>query len=202
MTIEAFYGSDFHVLKKAEQQLLDLVSDYSGLFMNGDDDKPVVYCCSRIKSPESALNKLKLRGHEPSRESAFRHLYDIIGIRVVCAFSDHIYHFSQWLKQQPCITVIREKDYYAYPKANGYRSLHILLQITTGVGKGFKAEVQVRTIANDFWATLEHQLKYKKEIADDELIRKELKGCADSIASVEMSLNTIRDLLRSKSEIN
>lgn len=91
---------------------------------------------------------------------------------------------------------MKEKDYYAYPKPNGYRSYHILLKIADGAGKGCRAEIQVRTIANDFWATLEHQIKYKKDMPNEKLIRSELKRCADEIASVDLSMQTIRDIIR------
>ena len=91
-----------------------------------------------------------------------------------------------------------KKDYFAYPKANGYRSLHLIVQFTKKDLTGIKAEIQIRTIAVDFWATLEHQLKYKKIVPHEETIRKELKRCADEIASVDLSMQTIREILQSE----
>ena len=110
-----------------------------------------------------------------------------------------MYRFVRWIKQQPSVRIIEERDYHAYPKSNGYRSYHVLLEIAEGDVSGYRAEVQVRTIANDFWATLEHQLKYKKDIPNEKLIRSELKRCADEIASVDISMQTIRDIIRENS---
>ncbi len=98
--------------------------------------------------------------------------------------------------QQAEIEIAKEKDYYANPKANGYRSYHLLLSVITGPGNGLRAEIQVRTIANDFWATLEHRLKYKKNIPHEKLIQEELKRCAFEIASVDASMQAIRDILK------
>ena len=158
--------------------------------------KPIVYCCSRIKSPESMQKKLEREGYEQTLDAALHQIYDAVGVRAVCAFAEDVYRLARWLKNQPFICIQLEKDYYEYPKPNGYRSYHILLQIAQGKAAGCRAELQIRTIATDFWATLEHQLKYKKNVPDEKLIRSELKHCADDIASIDMSMQTIRDILR------
>ncbi|MCD8077093.1 MAG: hypothetical protein LUE63_01710, partial [Lachnospiraceae bacterium] len=100
---------------------------------------------------------------------------------------------------------VREvKDYISYPKPNGYRSLHLILRFTGGRMKGLQAEIQVRTIAIDFWAALEHQMKYKQTIDSsyEKIVREELKRCADEIASVDISMQTIRDLLCGGRDVN
>ncbi len=121
--------------------------------------------------------------------------YDAVGIRVICSFFDEVYRVAGWLKERPQIQVLQVKDYLAYPKANGYRSYHIILSILEGQGKGIHAEIQLRTMAIDFWASLEHQMKYKHKVRHEALIQDELKRCADEIASVDLSIQTIRDLL-------
>ena len=142
------------------------------------------------------MEKLKKRGFEPTKEAALSEAFDAVGVRAVCAFAEDVYRLVRWLKQQKAIHIVTEKDYYEYPKPNGYRSYHILLRMTEEEIKGCHAEIQIRTIANDFWATLEHQLKYKKDMPNEKLIRSELKRCADEIASVDMSMQTIRDIIR------
>ena len=192
MTYEEFYGSALPQMKQTEQELLDKISAYTETFEESGV-KPLVYFCSRLKSPESVLRKCRVQEIEPSVESAFENLFDLIGIRVVCAFASDVYRMAEWLRKQPDIKIIREKDYYAYPKPNGYRSYHIQLNHLTS---GMPAEIQIRTIATDFWATLEHQLKYKKKIPAERMIRDELKRCADEIASVDISMQTIREIIQ------
>lgn len=196
MTPEEFYGSAYADMLKAEAMLVKLISEYSATKRKKEGVKPIVYSCSRIKSPESMIRKLEERGFEQTREAALEKVYDSIGVRAVCAFAEDVYRLVRWLKKQNDILIVEEKDYYAYPKPNGYRSYHMLLKIVDGEATGLHAEIQIRTIANDFWATLEHQLKYKKNIPNEKLIRNELKRCADEIASVDLSMQTIRDIIR------
>ena len=196
MTAEEFYGEMYPSMRKAEQQLLDLAAKYQHIGAGKDDAQPIVYCCSRIKSAESMINKLKKNRLPQNKETALTKIYDAIGIRIICAFADDVYQIACWITEQPELEVIQTKDYIAYPKPNGYRSYHLLLKIKEGPGKGLPAEIQMRTIAIDFWATLEHQLKYKKNIPHEKLIQSELKRCADEIASVDLSMQAIRDILK------
>ena len=197
MTCDEFYGNvEYKKLKTTEKALIDLIDLYSTVKREKEGVKSIVYCCSRIKSPESMIEKLKLRGFEQTKDAALNEVFDAVGVRAICAFAEDVYRLVRWLKHQPSIHIVKEKDYYQYPKPNGYRSYHILLRMTEGKIKGCNAEIQIRTIANDFWATLEHQLKYKKDIPNERLIRSELKRCADEIASVDLSMQTIRDIIR------
>lgn len=154
-----------------------------------------LYCTSRIKSPESMKNKLKKHGYPLTCESALTNVRDAIGIRAICSFSDDVFALARWLCERLEFNVINQKDYISYPKPNGYRSYHLILHLVDGPGGGLFAEIQLRTIAIDFWASLEHQLKYKHEITHEALIRSELKRCADEIASIDLSMQTIRDLI-------
>ena len=194
MTYEEFYGSFYEKMKRTEKQLCEMVTLYINTKSENEGIKPVIYFCSRIKTPDSMLEKLKLRGHPQTILAAINDVYDGIGLRVVCPFAEDIYRFIKWLRLQAAFTIDIEKDYYSYPKPNGYRSYHLLIQMNNE--DRLRAEIQVRTIANDFWATLEHQLKYKKNIENEKTIRKELKRCADEIASLDMSMQTIRDIIR------
>ena len=196
MEYESFYAESYETMKSAEARLLGLVELYETETEKAHDLKPIIYTCSRIKSPESTLDKLQRKGFEQTASAALTQLYDTVGVRAVCAFSEDVYKLVNWLKVRPEIEFAEERDYYSYPKPNGYRSYHILSEFTDGAEKGCHVEIQIRTIANDFWATLEHRLKYKKDVPYEEVIQDELKRCAFEIASVDASMQAIRDLLK------
>lgn len=153
---------------------------------------------SRIKSPMSILEKLQRKGLEVSVESIEKNLFDIAGIRVICSFPEDIYSTAQLLINQDDITLIQVKDYIANPKSNGYRSLHLILDVPIFLSqekKHMKVEVQFRTIAMDFWASLEHKLKYKKNIDNSDSIVDELKKCADVITQMDYRMQEIRNTI-------
>lgn len=188
MTYEEFYGDEYCRLQKAEIILKDLIMK----FQESVDEKKIAYVSSRIKSPDSMQKKLEKKGVAPTSENAVSKVNDAVGARVICSFIDDIYKVSDWLKEQDQIEVIKTKDYIAYPKENGYRSFHMIIKIKE---LNLNTEIQIRTIALDFWANLEHQMKYKRDIKNEEMIRSELKRCADEIASVDLSMQTIKDLI-------
>ena len=195
MTFEAYYGDALSRLKQIEHTLLELFHQYPGQDTL-DDVQPILYCKSRIKKPESMIRKLESQGLQTDSRTALQYMHDAVGLRVVCSFVDNVYEISQWLHSLKEIRIIAQKDYIAYPKPNGYRSLHVILCLVHPPLSGLMAEIQLRTIAIDFWAALEHQMKYKRQIAHEKTIQGELKRCADEIASVDMSMQTLRDLLR------
>ena len=153
---------------------------------------------SRIKTPKSVIEKMHRLGLELTVKNIEQNLFDIAGIRVICSFEDDIYAIAKLLTDQDDIILIREKDYIKHPKENGYRSLHLIVDIPIFLAEGkthMKVEVQLRTIAMDFWASLEHKLRYKKEIKNTEYITSELKGCADVISSTDKKMQAIRDII-------
>lgn len=188
MTYEEFYGNDYLKLKQAEAMLNDLLSK----FQENESEKKIAYVSSRIKSPDSMQKKLVKKGEQPTGKNALLKVNDAVGVRVICSFIDDIYQVSDWISKQEEIEVINIKDYIAYPKENGYRSYHMIIRLKD---LNLNAEIQIRTIALDFWANLEHQMKYKRDIKNEEMIRSELKRCADEIASVDLSMQTIKDLI-------
>ncbi len=194
MTFEAYYQDSYSALKQLEQGLMELLKEYPGLEGDGQI-QPVLYLQSRIKRPESMIQKLK-RQHLPTdAATALKKTRDAVGIRVICSFVNDVYEVAEWLRDRPELRILEEKDYIAYPKPNGYRSLHLIVQMTQAAPKP-AAEIQLRTIALDFWAALEHQLKYKRHIPHEKTIRDELKRCADEISSLDLSMQTLRDLIR------
>ena len=156
---------------------------------------PIEDIRSRVKSPESIAEKLKRKGLELTTSNILRNLDDVAGVRVICSFVDDIFNVAKMLTSQVDVTLIESKNYIAFPKENGYRSLHLIVETPVFLSSGKKSmrvEVQIRTIAMDFWASLEHQLKYKKNITDAEEISRELKECADIIAATDLHMQEIR----------
>ncbi len=196
MTPEEYYGNVFPLLKQGESYLKKLIEHYP----NGcaeDELQSILYIKTRIKTPESMMEKLRKRGLREDAHTALQNTHDAIGIRVICSFVEEVYHIAKWLEKREELQIIEKKDYISYPKPNGYRSLHLIIRFETKDLKDITAEIQLRTIAIDFWAILEHQMKYKRNVQHEETIRKELKRCADEIASVDLSMQTIRDILQS-----
>ena len=162
------------------------------------DRNPIQTIKSRIKSPVSIIEKLERRGFAVTVENMREQLTDIAGVRVICSFVEDIYKLAELLLSQDDIILVEIKDYIKNPKPNGYRSLHLILDIPIFLSnekKHMRVEVQFRTIAMDFWASLEHQLKYKKKIDNPEQIATELKKCADVIAEVDMRMQDIRYMI-------
>lgn len=151
---------------------------------------------SRLKSPESIYEKLERKGYPVTVESIQENLNDVAGVRVICSFPDDIYRLEDLLIKQDDIILQRRKDYIQNPKPNGYRSLHLIIGVPVYLSREKKymmAEVQFRTIAMDFWASLEHKLKYKKVVDNTDEIVRQLKVCADSIEELDYQMQKIRN---------
>ena len=156
---------------------------------------PISSIETRLKSQTSILEKMSRMGIAPSRENIENNLNDIAGIRVICSYIDDIYFLADALTKQDDIKLIKRKDYISNPKPNGYRSLHLIVSVPiffAESSKEVKAEVQIRTIAMDFWASLEHQIKYKKNVKNADKVIARLKECADEIAHVDETMQQIR----------
>ncbi len=156
---------------------------------------PIEYMKSRVKTPGSIMDKLQRKGLNMSIESAKKNLNDIAGIRVICSFVGDIYDIAEMLKRQDDIKLIEEKDYIKNPKSNGYRSLHLVVEVPIFFSdhvEPVRVEVQIRTIAMDFWASLEHKLYYKTSGESPVHITNDLKECADVIASTDMRMQDIQ----------
>ena len=162
---------------------------------------PIEMIKSRVKKPAGIVEKLRRRGFEVSVESMKKNLDDVAGIRIICSFVDDIYEVAEMLVRQDDVKVIAVKDYIKNPKENGYRSYHLIIEIPVFFSeckRSIRVEVQIRTIAMDFWASLDHQLKYKKEVANDPEISEELKQCADVIARTDEKMLAIRKKIEAR----
>ncbi len=155
---------------------------------------PIHHMESRLKSLKSIVGKLHRKGLPLTLASAQAELYDIAGVRVICNYIDDIYDLANMLCSQADVEVLQRRDYIQKPKPNGYRSLHITVRIpvflSTG-SVGVPVEIQIRTIAMDFWASLEHQLRYKAEHTVPPTLRAQLKACAEESAALDLRMQAI-----------
>ena len=151
------------------------------------DHNPIHHIEYRLKSPQSILGKLRKKGLPVSTDSIWENLTDVAGVRVICNYIDEVYRVAELLLKQDDISLVRVRNYIDYPKENGYRSLHLIVSVPIYLAEKTEhvnVEVQIRTIAMDFWASLEHQLKYKAQDDVSQDLRRRLKVCADSIAAL------------------
>jgi putative GTP pyrophosphokinase len=155
---------------------------------------PIESIESRVKKPASIIEKLKRKNYPLTVESVYENLHDVAGVRVICSFIEDIYDVAEMFLQQDDITLIEAKDYIENPKNNGYRSLHLIVEVPVYLPEStlqLKVEVQIRTIAMDFWAALEHQANYKKGIEGIEGLVDELTECANVINQTDMRMQDI-----------
>ena len=179
---------------------LEVLSDEFSMAYNRN---PIDSIHTRIKSPESIYRKLQKMGHEFTAENIEQYLNDVSGIRVICPFINDIYTVANLLAQQDDIEVLQIKDYIKNPKPNGYRSYHMIVQIPVFFSKGktpMRVEVQIRTIAMNFWASLEHQIRYKKNLEntvglDLSLIEQELQKAAQNITELDEHMQSIKNMI-------
>ena len=160
------------------------------------EHNPIESIKTRIKSVDSLVRKMNRKNIPLDIKSIEENIYDIAGVRVICSFPEDIYFLEECLLKQDDITLIERKDYIASPKPGGYRSLHLIVEVPIFLQnekRPMKVEVQLRTIAMDFWASLEHKLKYKKNVENSEEIVEQLKKCADSIEKLDYQMQEIRD---------
>ena len=162
---------------------------------------PIEMIKSRVKKPRSIVEKLQRRGYPISVDSVLDNLHDVAGVRVICSFIDDIYKIAAILGAQDDVTVLEIKDYIKNPKPNGYRSYHMIVEIPVFFSdrkQPMKVEVQIRTIAMDFWASLEHQMKYKKDVPGSEDLVNRLSQIADRINQTDMEMQEIREEIQSR----
>lgn len=164
------------------------------------DRNPINSVKSRLKSVESMRNKLAKKSLPLSISSVEENLHDIAGVRVICAFTEDVYTISNALLNQDDITLVEMKDYIKNPKPNGYRSLHLIVNVPIFLAcekRFMKVEIQLRTIAMDSWASLEHQLRYKKNYDFNEYMAKELLRCAELSSELDSRMDSLRAMVQS-----
>ena len=168
---------------------------------------PIEHIKSRIKTPESIVKKLKRKGYESTIDNMVKYVDDIAGIRIICSFTSDIYRIAEMIGEQKDIKFLSIKDYITYPKASGYKSYHMLVAVPVYLSNKMvetKVEIQIRTVAMDFWASLEHKMHYKFEGDAPEYIKNELIACAKMVSDLDarmLSLNEKISGLSTEQEI-
>ncbi len=192
MSNTGIYGDHLPVMQEIMKQIEERVGLLRARLKEQYGMDPVEHCLGRIKSEESMREKCRRKGLPETTDSAITKIRDAIGFRIVCSFINDVYVIRDDLKSMEGFETVAEKDYIRHVKPNGYRSYHLILREK----RGYFVELQLRTISMDTWAALEHQLKYKKTLSgNEELIIRELKHCADTLASTDISMQTIRDMI-------
>lgn len=185
-----------HLYKAAIKEIVTKLEILNEEFNVHFARNPIHHVESRLKSTHSILNKLRKKGYDATIESAKKNLNDIAGIRVVCCYIDDVYDVADMLLRQSDIHLVKVQDYIKNPNYNGYRSLHLDLSIPVFLSEHTEhvtVEVQIRTVAMDFWASLEHQIRYKNDSPKAQSIAAELKACADTIAQTDLTMQKLRD---------
>ncbi len=190
--MDSIYADKMPALEETLQDMLGRINSIREQLNDEYGMDPIEHLLSRIKSEESMREKCIREGLPLNEHSALAVIHDAIGIRIVCAFLNDIYIIRDHIASFKDIEIIREKDYIRNAKPNGYRSYHMIVKTASG----FFIELQLRTISMDTWAALEHHIRYKKVIdTNSSLIADELKRCADELASTDISMQSIRNLI-------
>lgn len=187
-----------HAYRAAIKEVRIKIEILSEDFAVRNDYNPIHHMERRLKATDSIEEKLRRLGREVSIESAKENIHDIAGIRVVCNFIDDVYTIADMLLSQNDIHLIEKKDYIVNPKGTGYRSLHLVVSVPVFLLDGCEevpVEIQLRTVAMDFWASLEHQLRYKNEKYHSPIVDLELKACADINAALDKRMQGLYDKL-------
>ena len=209
MKESSIYGEYKQFLNPVLSEVVEKIHQRNREYMEATGKNLFEHLSSRIKTEKSMEEKWKRRGLALEADSALRRIQDAVGIRIICGFVDDIYKMAEEIAKIEGIQVVKEKNYVLNAKPNGYRSYHMILDYESeypdclGRERGhYFIEVQIRTLAMDSWASLEHQIKYKQNIKNEERITKELKRCADELASCDISMQTIRNLIEKAGEEN
>ena len=194
LDIEKQYRQLMFMHEAAIEQVTAKLNILKGEFQFSNDRNPISSICSRIKSKESIIDKMQKKGLPFTISALLENIKDIAGIRVICPFIEDVYFVARMLVKQPDIEVLEVKDYIREPKDNGYRSLHLIVSDKvnfSNVSRGVTVEIQIRTIAMDFWASTEHQLRYKKETNFTKEAHDKLKYCAELMAEADREIQNL-----------
>ena len=203
MAENSIYGKYGAFLPLVMEDLTNKIRQADAIYRIKTGEPLFEHMNTRIKTEESAREKCVRKGLPQTARSVLYDMKDAIGVRLVCSFLEDIFETVKAIREFPGVNVIQEKDYIKKVKPNGYRSYHMILELETpfedvlGHTPGhYYAEIQLRTIAMDCWASLEHEMKYKKTISNQKMLNNELKRCADELASCDITMQTIRDMIR------
>ena len=183
----------YNAALKQVQTKMEILNDE---FQHVHQYNPIEHIKARIKTPESIVKKLKRAGRESTIQNMIEYINDIAGIRIICSFSSDIYRIAEMIAGQKDIKVLATKDYITYPKASGYRSYHMIVTVPVYLSDRIvdtKVEIQIRTVAQDFWTSLEHKIHYKFEGEAPERIRDQLVDCAKLVSDLDEKMLTLNE---------
>ena len=184
------------VYNAAMRQIQTKIEILNEEFQHIHQYNPIEHIKCRMKTPESIVKKLKRHNLDSTIENMVNNVNDIAGVRIICSFSSDIYRIADMIEHQQDIKILTVKDYITFPKASGYKSYHMIVTVPVYLSDRVvdtKVEIQIRTVAMDFWASLEHKMKYKKDIENAEVISEDLKFSADLINQIDMRMQQIRE---------
>ena len=188
------YRMLMYIHEAAVEKVTAQLNILKGEFQFSNDRNPISSISSRIKSRESIIYKMKKKGLPMTVSALINNIHDIAGVRVVCPFIEDVYYVARMLVKQHDVEVLEVKDYIREPKENGYRSLHVIITVEVDFAEASRkvpVEIQIRTIAMDFWASTEHQLRYKKDKEFTQEVQDKLKNCADIMAKADQQMQEI-----------
>ncbi|MCR4618462.1 MAG: GTP pyrophosphokinase family protein [Lachnospiraceae bacterium] len=194
LDIEKQYRQLMFMHEAAIEQVTAKLNILKGEFQFSNDRNPISSICSRIKSKESIVYKMQKKGLPFTISALMENIHDIAGVRVICPFIEDVYYVARMLARQPDIEILEVKDYIRDPKENGYRSLHLIVSdnvMFSNTSRGVTVEIQIRTIAMDFWASTEHQLRYKKDKEFSKAAHDTLKHCAELMAEADREIQDL-----------
>ncbi len=192
------WNSLMFIYGSALKQMQVKMTVLNGEFVHIYNYNPIEHVKARLKTPESIVKKLKRLGYEVTTSNMTEKLNDIAGVRIICSFTSDIYQIAEMISKQADVTVLYVKDYIKNPKPNGYKSYHMVVTIPVYLSEGpveTKVEIQIRTVAMDFWASLEHKMYYKvgRSVPDD--LKSELKACADVVDMLDAKMYSLNEAL-------
>lgn len=191
------------IYKSALKQIQTKMEILNDEFQHVHSYNPIEHIKARIKTPESIVKKLKRYGYESTIQNMVDYINDIAGIRIICSFTSDIYRLAGLIENQKDIRVVAVKDYITYPKASGYKSYHMLVTVPVYLSDRIvdtKVEIQIRTVAMDFWASLEHKIHYKFEGDGPQHIKEELVECAKLVADLDARMLSLNEEILQVSE--
>lgn len=190
----------YHAALRQVETKMEILNDE---FQHVHSYNPIEHIKSRMKTPESIVKKLKKHGYESTIENMVNYVNDIAGIRIICSFTSDIFQIADMIREQKDIKVISVKDYITYPKASGYKSYHMIITVPVYLSDRIvdtKVEIQIRTVAMDFWASLEHKIHYKFEGNVPEYIKTELVACAKMVSDLDARMLSLNEEILSIGE--
>ena len=190
---EAFLKYDY-ALQNLLTELNILLKEYE----NNSKINPVEHIKSRIKTKESALEKLTRKGYPSNYENMILHVHDMVGVRIVCSFKSDVYDIVRIIKESKLLKIKKEQDFIKNPKETGYSSFHINVLVPIFLNEGIEyieAEIQIRTVAMDFWATLEHKIRYKFDGIIPQEVSKELYNCSNEVKELDNKMFLLNEIM-------